>query len=330
MAALKWIKIDTNIFANEKIKAIKMKKNSDEILVIWFEIMALAGRCNNGGLLGIDATEPMDIEMIAFSIGRDQKRVELAISIFEKYRMVEKLEQFYYLSNWERYQSTDKIERQREQTKIRVQKSRERKKVEINGDCNADVTRVTNALRNDDVTRVTSEPRNAPVTGGEVRRKKKDIDKDKETILSDSKEIEKSNLSSDLSPADEIKKSAAAYPYEAIVDAWNDMVSKRDASKPKVPTVLKRVGDNRRKIIKARIDQYGLESVYRMIEKVGASDYINGTNRDGWKASFDWCFTDTYFPKILEGNYDNKGGSNGTNRQGRQSSEQFGPIGTTV
>lgn len=334
MSALKWIKVDTNIFANEKIKAIKMMKNSDEILVIWFELMALAGRCNNGGLLSIDTSEPMTTLMIANSIGRTQKRVEMAISIFEKYRMVEMINDFFYLSNWEKYQSTDKIERQREQTKIRVARSREKKK----GQLDADVTTVTiplrNAPSNADVTTVTTPLRNAPVTGGEDRSKKIDIDKEKENPLKGVKESgESTPLVTVQKDAETIKAEAAAYPYDKIVEYWNEKVRYQDPAKSKIPSVLKRIGENRRKSIKARIDQFGLDNVYKMIERVFESDHLCGNNRDGWVATLDWCFTDTYFPKIVEGNYDNKkGASNNGNNHGRIEKGSLGsqPAGTVI
>lgn len=51
MAEVKWIKITTDIFDDDKIKIIDRMPARDEILVIWFKLLALAGKVNNGGLL---------------------------------------------------------------------------------------------------------------------------------------------------------------------------------------------------------------------------------------------------------------------------------------
>ena len=54
MAEVKWIKIVTNIFDDEKIRYIETLPSGDEMIVIWFKILCLAGRSNSSGLLMID------------------------------------------------------------------------------------------------------------------------------------------------------------------------------------------------------------------------------------------------------------------------------------
>jgi len=110
---------------------------------------------------------------------------------------------------------------------------------------------------------------------------------------------------------DKALSEALNYPFLKIVDFWNSRIADRKALKPDepiMPTVQRHVSDARKKEIKARINDYTLDKVYLMIEKAVASDYLHGKNKDGWRASFDWCFTQTYFPKVLEDNYMNKGG----------------------
>ena len=97
-----------------------------------------------------------------------------------------------------------------------------------------------------------------------------------------------------------------------IVDFFNKSVILANSVMPKIKGATgKRVG-----YIKARIREFGIEAVYEVITKATQSDFLNGRNQRGWTASFDWIFLPTNFPKVLEGNYDNRPQTmmqNGTN-----------------
>ena len=58
--------------------------------------------------------------------------------------------------------------------------------------------------------------------------------------------------------------------------------------------------------ILARTKEYGKEAVAQVIVKTANSNFLNGDNNRGFLASFDWIFRPTIFPKIYEGNYDNR------------------------
>ena len=62
----------------------------------------------------------------------------------------------------------------------------------------------------------------------------------------------------------------------------------------------------RREFVRARIREHGLDAVYEMITKASQSDFLNGKSRSGWIADFTWLFRPSNFPKVLEGNYDNR------------------------
>ena len=46
MADIKWIKITTDIFNDEKILLIEQMPEADTLLVIWFKLLCMAGRQN--------------------------------------------------------------------------------------------------------------------------------------------------------------------------------------------------------------------------------------------------------------------------------------------
>ena len=109
----------------------------------------------------------------------------------------------------------------------------------------------------------------------------------------------------------------AEIDLKSIVEFFNKSVKESGSVLPKVKGATgKRVG-----YIKARVREYGIEAVYEVITKATASDFLNGKNQRGWVASFDWIMLPTNFPKVLEGNYDNRTNIyqiNGTNNN-RQS-----------
>lgn len=72
-------------------------------------------------------------------------------------------------------------------------------------------------------------------------------------------------------------------------------------------------GSKRYKNLNARIKQYCLDDVLDAIDKIKASDFLQGKNSRGWVITFDWFVLPNNFPKVLEGNYDNRSGTGNNN-----------------
>ncbi|MCX7774034.1 MAG: phage replisome organizer N-terminal domain-containing protein [Clostridia bacterium] len=161
MAEVKWIKIVTDIFGNRKIKQIEAMPEADTILVVWFKLLCLAGNINESGLITITKDIPYTDEMLANEFRRPLNTVRLALSTFEQFGMIEIVDNILCVSNWEKYQNTESMEKIREKTRERVSRHRQKQKELAshgNVTCNATVTQ-SNALERD---------------------KEEDIDKDKE------------------------------------------------------------------------------------------------------------------------------------------------------
>ena len=86
--------------------------------------------------------------------------------------------------------------------------------------------------------------------------------------------------------------------YQAVLDAFHE-------SCPSLPKVLK-LSDSRKKAIKARLSDFGLEEIKRAFALTEQSDFLKGTNATGWQAGFDWLMKPANLTKVLEGNYENK------------------------
>ena len=88
--------------------------------------------------------------------------------------------------------------------------------------------------------------------------------------------------------------------YAAIKDYWNEQHDKTNSAMRRLTLMT----DNRKEAIRGRLkDCKGdISKIYLAIDKAMASDYLNAGH--SW-ASYDWVMTRKYFPKVLEGNYDN-------------------------
>ena len=127
--SLKWIKLAVNIFENRKIQYIETMPDADTIIVIWFKLLTLAGTINDCGQIYMTREIPYTEEMLAAHFKRPLNTVRLALQLFEKLDMIEIVDDFTKLTNWEKYQNTEALATAREKGRLRVQAFRERKKL---------------------------------------------------------------------------------------------------------------------------------------------------------------------------------------------------------
>ena len=151
MAEIKWIKIATNIFDDEKLLLIETMPEADAIIVIWFKLLCMAGKQNNNGVFMLNDRIAYTEEMLATIFRKPLNVVRLALTTFETYGMIEVIDNVITIPNWEKHQNIDKLETLKEQTRLRVAKHREKQKqlIENNNEkCNVTVT-LCNALEED-------------------------------------------------------------------------------------------------------------------------------------------------------------------------------------
>lgn len=143
MAEVKWIKVSTEMFSNNrKIKQIEVMPEGDAILVIWLKLLLLAGNINDGGAIYLTPEIPYTDEMLANELRRPLNTVRLALNTFQHFGMIEIIDDILHLSSWEKYQSTDKLAEIREQNRLRKQRQRENQQLlgSESRDCHVTVT----------------------------------------------------------------------------------------------------------------------------------------------------------------------------------------------
>ena len=114
MADVKWIKLTTDIFDDEKILMIESLPSADTIIGIWFKLLALAGKSNNNGVFMMNNRIPYTEEMLAAIFRRDDKIVKIALNTFEQFGMIEIIDNVITIPNWDKHQSLDAYEKKKE------------------------------------------------------------------------------------------------------------------------------------------------------------------------------------------------------------------------
>lgn len=141
MSDVKWIKIATDIFDDEKILLIESMPEADTLIVIWFKLLTLAGKQNNDGVFTIRDSFPYTDEMFATIFRRPLNTVRMALDIFEKFGMVDIINHTVTIPNWDKHQQLDKLEMVKEQKKARNQRYRAKQKLLASGNDEKDVSR---------------------------------------------------------------------------------------------------------------------------------------------------------------------------------------------
>lgn len=138
MADVRWIKLSVNTFDDEKIKLIKALPEGNTLIVIWCQLLCLAGKVNDNGFVYIGQNMLYTDEMLATVFCETVNNVRLALKTFEQFGMIESTEHGLYLVNWGAYQNIDGMEKLREENRIRNIRYRERKRLEE--ECPRDIT----------------------------------------------------------------------------------------------------------------------------------------------------------------------------------------------
>lgn len=261
MADVKWIKIATDVFDDEKILLIESLPEGDSILVIWFKLLCLAGKQNNSGVFLLGDKIAYTDKMLATIFRRKEATVQLALQTFEQFGMIELIDGVITVPNWNKHQTLDAYEKKKERDRLYQQERRAAQKALITGPFEKSSDK-------------SSDSKTTP--SSYVAVSDKDKEKDKEG---------------------DIKERVTC---TQIVDLFNSVCVSYPA--------VKSLSEARKKAIKARLKQYSLDDFKTLFEKAEASSFLKGGNSRNWSATFDWLLKDVNMAKVLDGNYDNKGG----------------------
>lgn len=137
-------------------------------------------------------------------------------------------------------------------------------------------------------------------SGGEIIKNKKEEIKDEiEKYIEESED----SLSAGTDSEEKID-------YSSILDFYNKCADSCNITK------CVKLTDKRKVAIRARVKEYGLDKVYKAIQRCSASSFCNGHNDRNWRADFDFVFNANKMARILEGKYDDISMNYGTTING--------------
>lgn len=268
MADVKWIKLATNIFDNRKIKMIESLPEGYAVIVVWLKLLCLAGNINDTGMIYFTKEIPYTDQMLATQFNMPLTTVQLAFKTFQQFGMIEIVDNVLHISNWEKYQNVEGMEKIREQNRKRVAEHRARKKQALLEESSRD-------------SNVTVTQGNA-IEGEEERRKKKE-----------DKELDKEGEGKENS-----KESGTPPHPQQIIDLFNSIC----VSFPPVQFMTA----NRKQAIEETLNTYTIDHFKQCFEIAENSAFLKGENKRDWAATFDWLITEENMAKVLEGNYNDK------------------------
>lgn len=131
---VKWIKITTDIFDDEKILLIESLPDSYAIIVVWFKLLCLAGKQNNSGVFMMNNRVAYTDKMLATIFRMKETTVTMALQTFEQFGMVEIIDGVITIPNWGKHQNLDQLENRKEFMRNYMKEYRAKQKALTSGE----------------------------------------------------------------------------------------------------------------------------------------------------------------------------------------------------
>lgn len=133
MSDVKWIKITTNIFDDEKMLLIESLPDSYAIITVWFKLLCLAGKQNNSGVFMMGRIAYTD-KMLATIFRMKESTVTMALRTFEEFEMIEIIDGVITIPNWGKHQNLEQLEERRKYQREYQKEYRKKQKLLASAD----------------------------------------------------------------------------------------------------------------------------------------------------------------------------------------------------
>lgn len=181
-----WFKVSADVFDSDKIKILRADtKIGDSLALMWFFLLALARKKNDGGYVYATEGVAYTPKTLAAVGGFKPKIAEAALEVFQQYNMIDIEDNGYiYIVGWSEYQNAEELSKLKERERCKEAMRAKRQREKQSKTCNNDVTNVDVTECYEDVTcnkSVTSQDvtRNNDVTNVDVTDKNKKENKSK-------------------------------------------------------------------------------------------------------------------------------------------------------
>lgn len=179
-----WFKVSADVFDSEKIKILRADtKIGDSLALMWFFLLALARKKNDGGYVYATEGVAYTPKTLAAVGGFKPKIAETALEVFRQYNMIDIEDNGYiYIVGWSEHQNAEELSKLKERERCKEAMRAKRQREKQSKTCNNDVTNIDVTECYEDVTcnkSVTSQDvtRNNDVTNTDVTDKSKNKNK---------------------------------------------------------------------------------------------------------------------------------------------------------
>ncbi|MBY6835792.1 phage replisome organizer N-terminal domain-containing protein, partial [Clostridium botulinum] len=101
LAEVKWIKITTNMFDDEKIKLIDAMPERDTVHYIWIRLLVQAGKTNANGYIFLNDNVPYTEEMLSTIFNRPLNSLRFELKVLKDFGMIQIQEdKLIRITNW--------------------------------------------------------------------------------------------------------------------------------------------------------------------------------------------------------------------------------------
>lgn len=235
MNGVKWIKLDTGIFQSPKIRKLRRMPSGSDVVIIYIDLLTIAGRQGGTGELMLTDSLPFDLEDLACECETDVNTMRMAMTMLQQLSMVRMRDDgCYVIEGWEDHQAVDgSVSKNRE----RQRRWRERQK-------SAKALPAATPEQDRNVTHNVTPNVSQDVTGDVTR----DVAVDALEIREKSKEEEQK---------EKVQKEKAERDVTEVIDYLNERSGKRFSPKSK----------ESRSLIRARLaDGYTVEELKAVVD----------------------------------------------------------------
>ena len=149
-----WFKVSADVFDSDKIKILRADtKIGDSLALMWFFLLALARKKNDGGYVYATEGVAYTPKTLAAVGGFKPKITETALEVFQQYNMIDIEDNGYiYIVGWSEYQNAEELSKLKERERCKEAMRAKRQREKQSKTCNNDVTNVDVTECYEDVT----------------------------------------------------------------------------------------------------------------------------------------------------------------------------------
>lgn len=128
MTDIKWIKVTVDMFEDSKIEFLRSLPEGDSVIVIWLQLLSLAGKSNADGYLLITDGIPYTEQVLSNTLRRNPVLLQYALETFLKLKMINVEDGPFHITKWEKHQSAMRMEEIKSKSALKQAAYRERQK----------------------------------------------------------------------------------------------------------------------------------------------------------------------------------------------------------